>query len=86
MTDPRISLVAALKELRYSAQVGGALATDGDESAFLHEVVGWIRSYGRVLADVSETTTNMAAELQELRSQRKAVRDFLGLTTTAGEQ
>lgn len=81
----RRDLVAALNALRYGASVSRLVPRvieEDTEAQFLADITDWIVEFNRVLATVSDTTTNMAAELTELRSQRKAVRDFLGLTNT----
>lgn len=83
----RNKLVNALGQLRYSGQLAPTkdlLVFNGTEVEFLGQVTRWIGTFGTVLQSASEGITSMAAELQELRSQKKAVRDFLGLTTTEG--
>jgi hypothetical protein len=86
--DARINVVLAINSLRYAGTIFTAVPhadPDSTEVEFLDQVTRFIGEFNKVLAQISETTTNMAAELQTLRSQRKAVRDFLGLTTTQGE-
>ena len=78
----RRQLVASLSRLRYSGSVLVNLTSTTDEwpeSEFNEQVTAFLTEFGRILESVSDTTTTMAAELAELRSQRKAVRDFLGL-------
>lgn len=81
----RREVAQAMNQLRYGASVSRRVP-DWDQSTdgFLRDVATWLISFNDVLASVSSTTTDMAAELQTLRSQRKAVRDFLGLTATEG--
>jgi hypothetical protein len=81
-------VIKALNRLRYGGSVYTRMPeviTDDTEAQFLDEVIAWLESFSDVLATVSDTTTDMAAELSELRGQRKAVRDFLGLAPTTGD-
>ncbi|MBV9923185.1 MAG: hypothetical protein JOY78_20360 [Pseudonocardia sp.] len=50
-----------------------------DDEEFLHRVADYLEALGARLKIVSETNTEMAHELVELRDQRKAIRDFLGI-------
>lgn len=78
----------ALRSLRYS---GNVLATlpyphwDLSEQDYIDDLCQWLQEYSKVLVAASETSTEMARELAELRGQRKAVRDFLGLPSPTGE-
>lgn len=77
-----------LRQLRYSNSVPEPMPSsdpDRRECDFLEDVRLWLHAFDKVLSAVSDTTTTMAAELAELRNQRKAVRDFLGLNQPAGE-
>lgn len=81
--DARIQLLGAINRLRYS---GTGIPTpptliDGTEADFLTAIAEWLESFNRKLIIISDTTTDMAAELDTLRGQQKAVRDFLGLDT-----
>jgi hypothetical protein len=80
--DRRSELRAALMGLRYSSSVPSPPAPHQEqtEADYLHEVTSWLRAFGQVLAMVSDTNTELAHELAELRSQRTAIRKFLGLT------
>lgn len=86
--DSRIRLLGAINSLRYN---GTGIPTprsllDAGEVEFLDALTAWLGDYQQMLVLISDTTTNMAQELHDLRSQRKAVRDFLGLpATTTGE-
>ncbi len=78
-----------LRQLRYSGSVTEPFPNpdpDRRECDFLEDVRLWLSDFSRILAAASDTTTEMAAELNDLRTQRKAVRDFLGLSTPPGEQ
>ena len=77
----REGLVLTLNSLRYSGSVSPISGIDlnDTEAEFLTEITYWLTAFGDVLTGVSATTTDMARQLAELRSQRKAVRDFLGL-------
>lgn len=78
-------IAVALSAMRYGASV--SLKTpdwDTNTVDFLRDVADWLQAFNRVLANISDTTTDMAQELTTLRSQRKAVRDFLGLTPPEG--
>jgi len=82
--EARIRLVRAINKLRYAGSIFTACPTaahDDTEIEFLDDVTQFIDKFNQVLATISDTTTNMAEELQDLRLQRKAVRDFLGLPT-----
>jgi hypothetical protein len=89
--DERRELIINLGRLRYSGALmvrQGALqraAEEFTEAEFLMEVNLWLQSFCDILVAASDTTTDMAKELHDLRSQRKAIRDFLGLPTTPGE-
>lgn len=79
-------LVNQLRALRYSGQNTAPLPhvlDEDSEEQFLEELIEWVGGFMLVLTSVSETTTDMAKELTDLRTQRKAVRDFLGLNTKA---
>lgn len=81
--DARILLRTALREMRYGGSIPSLdIDTAQSEEEFLGAVTQWVISLNKLLSDVSDTTTKMAKELTELRSQRKAVRDFLGLSST----
>ena len=83
--EARVRLERAINKLRYAGSIFTACPTaahDDTEIEFLDDVTQFIDKFNQVLATISDTTTSMAAELQDLRSQRKAVRDFLGLNTT----
>lgn len=79
----RACLIENLQELRYSGsthpRIAAAAELDQSEAEFLDLVSEWIIRYGEVVEAAAETHTEMARELVELRNQRKAVRDFLGL-------
>lgn len=83
--EERKALLLTLSRLRYSGSVASPLATvsrDAEtehEEEFLMGVGLWLDEFNKVLAQIADTTTSMAQELTELRAQRKAVRDFLGL-------
>jgi hypothetical protein len=78
----------AMNKLRYSGSVLCYVPDPADGSTdldFLEKTAQWLDEFNQVLVTISDTTTDMARELHDLRSQRKAVRDFLGLPTTLGE-
>ena len=80
----RINLLGAINGLRYS---GGGIPTQPSlyetysEPEFLDAITHWLYDFNKILIGVSETTTDMAEELYVLRNQRKAVRDFLGISS-----
>lgn len=79
----RRSLIHQIFQMRYGGSIAVPFAEDtvlnASEATFLYHVTQWLASFNTMLDNVSATTTDMAAELTELRTQRKAVRDFLGL-------
>lgn len=83
LEDARMGVVEALSKLRYSGSVALPPNTEArSETEFLDQTSQWLTAFGKVLAAASDTTTEMARELTDLRSQRKAIRDFLGLGET----
>lgn len=83
--DARKAIIVQLNKMRYSGSLmsyGPRLEQAIDsEIDFNDALTDWLISFNEVLIGVADTTTNMAAELQDLRSQKKAIRDFLGLPT-----
>ena len=79
--NARNAIRSLLRELRYSAgcsQVPNP-APDTSEAAFLETIGAWLVEFSRVLVTVSDTNTEMAHDLNDLRTQRSAIRQFLGL-------
>lgn len=83
----RQDLVHTLHYMPFGAGVWKAampmLNSDESETEFLAQVTQWLRILADVLQAVSETNTSMVDELHELRHQKQAIRDFLGLNPTA---
>jgi hypothetical protein len=80
--DARIQLLGAINRLRYNST---GIPTppdliDGSEHDFLDAITEWVTRFGAVLISVSDATADMAEELDTLRRQQQAVRDFLGLS------
>ena len=87
LDDARGCVVEAMGNLRYSGSMRRLpCSREIPETQFLDSITEWLDAYAAVLTGVSDTTTSMAQELTELRSQRKAVRDFLGRSSTPGDQ
>lgn len=84
--DARLAVQRAMSALRYGGGINMRnsedFTTNATETDFLTAITEWLEALNRKLSIISDTTTDMAAELQDLRSQRKAIRDFLGLNTT----
>lgn len=81
--DARREVHAAMTRMPYGAGVHFRQSQDYIETVgepeFLNGIAGWITALADKLRVVSESTTDIAAELNELRAQRNAVRNFLGL-------
>ena len=91
MTDPdsaeiaRKNLLRAINQLPYSGALLSytpLLNSDDEETIFLSHITAWLNRFADVLHNISETNTNLVNELHELRTQKTAIRDFLGLNTT----
>jgi hypothetical protein len=80
--DARIRVNIALFNMPYGGSVSAVrpvIDPEQDIVDFLNEVGSWLEALRVTLESVTDTTTDMAQELTELRSQRKAARDFLGI-------
>lgn len=77
----RAAVVRLIRDLRYSASVATPLPVDTgqSEAEYLHGLRHWLGEYSGRLEVAVDTTTEMARELNELRTQRTAIRAFLGL-------
>lgn len=80
--EARQKLIAAMYRCRYAAGIMRYPDLLDEEPTFLTDITDWINTLNEHLATVSTITTDMQNELTQFRKQQKAVRDFLGLTTT----
>lgn len=87
--DARVALIENLQSLRYAGSVPllmavAELVLNQSETEFLDWISEWLIGFGKVLDTVGETHTEMARELVDLRTQRKAIRDFFGFAQLGG--
>jgi len=81
--DARRRVHAAMFLMPYGAGVHYRHSQDYIETVteltFLGDLADYLKALGETLLMVSESTSIMSDELNELRAQRHAVRNFLGL-------
>lgn len=90
LTAARQRVVSTLRGMRFTGAVGSAIPSPEagyfSETEWLDRLANWLEIFGRVLHGVSDTTTAMADELNDLRQQRRCVREFLGLPQAVGDR
>jgi hypothetical protein len=81
----RQQVLQKLFTMRYGAGIyirnDYEFVTTSTEENFLTSIATWLEGFNTKLIVISDTTQEMSSELDELRRQQQAVRDFLGLTT-----
>lgn len=79
-TDPRWQLMKAMAKTPYSGSVRPtANYLDVTDDEFFADVARWLKGLAEVLNMAAETHVDMQRELYQLRAQRTAIREFLGL-------
>lgn len=81
----RADLIIALQRLPWSAQAPAEFPLSGlvPTATWINAITEWVVEFRQVLITVSDTHTDMEAELHQLRIQREAIRTFLGTTGRA---